>query len=197
MDIEVTHPFEVGGKPVAKITVSPIMFSELVQITSNVSDASTSVSASLLKSRISKQAAFLDGSGKTLKATSADIDAMPFPVAKAIREKLDDGQGEVGEIIGSGDGVSSPILYKLHTPLAMKSGDGDLKIEELEFSATTLMEAQEVLAEDSEIKKAHLLLSKLATPVGVKGLISIPAAAVDQVTVGDGVGIMRHVAPKF
>ena len=197
MEIEVTHPFEVAGTPVGKIAVRPIMFAKLVEITSNVSDGGHGVAAALMKARMTAQTSFQDAKGAPLRATDADIDRMPLPVAKAVRDALDDGQGDIGKVVQDGDGVSSPVLYRLHTPLKMKNGKDDVLIEELEFAAATLMEAQEVLAEDSDLRKAHLLLLKLAKPVGVKALMTLPGAVVDQVTVGDGVGVMRHVVPKF
>lgn len=197
MEIDVTHPFEIAGSSVSKITVRPIMFASLVRITGDATDKGHGFAAALLKARIAEQADFRDGKGAPLKPTEADIDKMPMPVAKAIRDALDDGQGEAGTLVRDGDGVSSPVLYRLNTPLKIMSGKEEVAVEELEFAAATLMEAQQVLAEDSALRKAHLLLLKLAKPVGVKSLMVLPATLVDQVTVGDGVGIMRLVVPKF
>lgn len=198
MEIEVKTQYSVGGATVAKIVVSPISFSKLVGL-SGAGDAAdgTSAQAVLMKSRMREQASFIGKDGKPLTASDQDIDAMPLAEAKAVRDALDEGTGDIGSLVQDGDGISSPAIYRLAKPISLPSADGETEISEIEFQATTLREAQEVLAEDSNIRRAKVLLETIARPVGVPRLMKLPLAAVEAISVADGVGIMRLVVPKF
>jgi hypothetical protein len=194
--IEFTASFQVGEKDVTSIEVKPLTFLGLGKLWERM-PAGAKPETYLNRARLVEQAVFKNGS-EELTPSPQDVTKLPAAVAKAIITKLDVGAGPRGKVINKGDGTSSPILYKLGTPIKMKGGDGkELVIEELEFQASTYGELEDVLAAENEVQKAIELITRIAVPVGIDSLTRLPGWAIDRFTLADGIGIMKEVNPAF
>jgi hypothetical protein len=194
-NIEFTQEVKFGDKVVSKITVNPLLFTALCDIWKGLRTTGDKVRGELQRSRIMHQTTFhADGSAVTPDASH--LMKLPALVAKAIIEALDIGSGTVGTVTSKGDGSTTPIIYKLGTPIEMKSGTETITISELEFMASTYGELEDILAADTDSEKAKLLLSTIAVPVGTK-LNRLPGFVLDRITTADGIGIMNNVTPLF
>lgn len=194
--IEFTDKVLVGGKEVSSIEVAPLTFVELVNLWDRITDT-RKPEAALQRARIMHQTRFSVGK-EVVQAGPEDLTVLPYPVAKSIIDALNIGQGkEGGKVDGSGNGMTSPALYKLGTPIELVSGSEKepVVITELEFSAGSYGEMEDVLAADSEMHKA-LELIRICTPVGTN-LSRLPGWAVDRITVADGVGVMQNINTDF
>ena len=194
-NIEFSQSFEIGGKPVTSLAVKPITFIQLVEVWEKALLDVNKPEVALQRGRILNQCVFKNGD-EVLLAGDTDINKLPRNVAKEIISSLDDDIGPVGEVVIQGDGATSPIVYKLGTPFAMTNGKDDASIKELEFLAATYGEVEEILATTEEMPKAAKLIRTIAKPIN-SPLQRLPEWAIDKLTVGDGIQIMRKVLPSF
>lgn len=198
-NIEFTAEVLIGGKPVQGISVSPLFYEAFAQLTEKVLPRVTATEkfeTLLRRERIRHQVVFTVD-GKRALPDQQDIMSFPVSVGKKIVAALDIGEGKGGEVIGDGDGVSKPILYKLGTPIAMKgSKSGDVVIDELEFVAKTFGDIEDVLSENNVVSQA-LALIRRARPVNSETLHVLPTWAIAQIRNGDGVTIGSSVLPRF
>ena len=198
MNIEISKTFMIGGDVVDEVEVNPITFTKFgeawnrvqVRATKNVNLASL-----LQRERIRIQGVF-KSKGKSLVADDAAISQFPIPIARAIISALDEGQGESGEVINDGDGVSKPLLYRLGTPIPLAGKDAQA-ITELEFSAQTYGQIEDVLAADNDVSRAIALIKSVASAPEHASLQSLPSWAVEKLSMADGTAIMRKVLPGF
>lgn len=193
--IEFTHEVKFGDKVVTGITVAPLMFLGLCDIWKGLRRTDDKVRGELQRARLLKQTTF-KAADEVVVPDAMQVSKLPLPVAKAIIAALDVGSGPMGTITMKGDGVTTPIVYKLGTPIDMKSGDATITIAELEFMGSTYGDLEDVLAADTDAEKAKLLLASVAVPLGTT-LSRLPGWAQDRITSSDGIGIMQHVAPLF
>jgi hypothetical protein len=186
-----------GDTVVDSITVKPLYFTELVALWQAASDK-PKPEAALQRLRMIKQVEY-KSVDQVFTPEYEQVGQLPIAVAKAIIAALEVGQGVMGKLVSEGgDGTTTPIVYKLGTPIEMKGADGKSKaISELEFMAKTYSEVEDVLAADTELGRALALIRDVATPLGVDGLMRLPGWALDRFTVADGLGIMRSVSPVF
>lgn len=192
-----------GETTVTSIKVFPLNFVSFVKLwtdTQNEVRSSKTNDSSLVvmqRKRIILQAQFMAGDQR-LKPELANVLQLPLGVAKQIISALDIGEGVAGTLLNDADGISSPIHYKLGTPIAIKVGGKEELIKELEFQASTYGDIEEVLAGDSEVPQALELLRRCATPVGLdSNMKTLPSFALDQITNADGITIMQQVLPNF
>lgn len=194
--IEITEPVTFGDAAIDAITIDPLHFVTLVKTWARPDDG-LKPEVSIQRQRILHQARFMSGD-KRIVPDVGQLANLPYTVAKAIIAALDIGQGPVGEVIGKGDGVFTPILYRLGTPIEMKSSkDGLIKISELEFKVSSYGQAEDILAAGSSADKVIALLTTVANPVQVETMPRLPSWAIDRITVADGVTIMRDILPNF
>ena len=97
-------------------------------------------------------------------------------------------------MVKEGDGCTSSIIYKLGTPIPMNNGAG--AITEVEILAETYGAVENISVAASDMDKTVEIL-KIASPVGIDGLMTLPGWAQDQITVGDGIALMQDVLPNF
>lgn len=195
-NIEFTTEVKFGDTQITKIDVAPLTFIDFAKLWKKVS-VSSKPEAALQRARIEHQVHFSDGK-KRIAPNQENIGSLHLSVVRQILDSLDEGQGEMGKVISNaGDGVTTPILYQLGTPIKLKSGKDNRAITELEFQATTYSEVEDVLAATSDVEKTETLLRTVATPVGVEGLLRLPEWAMEQITMADGVGVMQGVSPAF
>lgn len=201
-EIIVNEQIRFGDTEITAIKVLPLNFVSFVKIWSEVSNEvrgkqNVSSNALMQRKRIKLQAQFMAGD-KRIAPDDANITQLPIGVAKQIVGALDNGEGVAGSVIGDGDGVSSPVLYKLGAPVSMTANGKKVEIIELEFSAKIYGDIEDVLAADGEVPQALELIRRTASPVGGDlSLTSLPGWAIDRLTIADGVTIMRSVLPRF
>lgn len=197
--IPVTDKFLVDGAEIDTVNVHPITFVELVQCLDKAHTKLTkdgNIQTLLRRERIIKQAHFMAGDARKIPDAAA-ISLMPIPVARQVIGALEEGQGAQGEVIGDGDGIEKPILYKLGTPIAI-GGKDKKPITELEFIAKKYGDIEDVLAADGDpLGQAELLIRKVATPPEIESLSVLPDWAVQRITSADGLLIARDVLPRF
>jgi hypothetical protein len=193
--IEFTQEVKFGDNVVDKITVAPLLFLDLCDIWKGLRQTGDKVRGELQRSRIMQQTSFF-AAGAKVSPDALQLNKLPASVAKAIIDSLDLGSGPMGTVTTKGDGSTTPIIYKLGTPIEMKSGTETITISELEFMASTYGELEDVLAADTDSEKAKLLLSTIAIPVGTK-LNRLPGFVLDRITTSDGIGVMNNVTTLF
>ena len=195
--IEFSDGVTVGGKNVTSIEVHGTTFMQFVAMWNRanlVPNVKTDVA--LQRERIKKQAVFTAGA-EVVELNDVDLMQLPIRVTKAIIASLDIDEGTAGKIVISGDGATSPIVYKLGTPFVMKNAAGDVTVSELEFLAKTYGELEDVLVADSSLAKAAALVTRIAKPIEVPSLMQLPGWMIDRLTIADGFTIMKEVLPLF
>ena len=195
--IEFTASAMVAGKQVTSIEVNGITFMQFYDVWSkSIAAIGVKQEVALQRGRIKKQTVFKAGAD-VLELSDTDLMQLPFQLTKDIIAALDDGEGVAGKIIVKGDIATSPVIYKLGTPFAMKNGDTEISVSELEFSAKTYADVEDVLVADSSLSKTVMLVTKLAKPIEVPSLMQLPGWMVDRLTIADGFTIMKEVLPLF
>jgi hypothetical protein len=139
----------------------------------------------------------VDGLDVKLKAT--ELLSLPIPLYQKLKIMLDDDKTVDATIVQNGNGIETPIVIKLGTPLVMKNKEGEsLSINELEFKASTAMDLERILAQTSEVEQTWALLEDCCTPLGEDlSLMKLPSWAVEQITFGDGQFVRTQVLPNF
>lgn len=195
-NVEFTQEVTFGDKRITSITVSPLPFLQLCDIWATLPQTGEKVRGLLQRARILKQTTFKAGDDVVV-ASAADIAQLHTAVAKQIIAALDIGVGATGALVGKGDGMQTPVIYKLGTPIHMKQGQATVSITELEFMAHTYGQLEDVLAAGTDAEKAKFLLRDIAVPLGGTTLQRLPAWALDRITSADGVAVMNLVCPLF
>lgn len=189
--IEFTDGFRIGEKSVTSIEVNPLTFVTFFGLWTKASD-----NKDLRRKRIAHQTVFKAGD-EVLTLDDLSLMQMPIPISKSIIDALDTGEGVAGKIIVEGDVITKPVVYKLGSPFKVKQGDKEVVISELEFSAKTFGEVEDILIADAEMAQAMALITKLARPIEIPSLMNLPGWALDRMTIADGITIMRKVLPLF
>lgn len=191
-----------GETNITSIRVLPCNFVSFAKIWGDVIqearvDRNASTSALMQRHRIKLQAQFMAGEQR-IAPDAANIGQLPIRVAKQIVASLDEGEGPAGVLLNDADGISSPVHYKLGTPLKTQLNGKRVQITELEFQAKVYADIEDTLATEGELPRTVALLRKTATPVGEElSITSLPSWALDQITVGDGIAINNLVLPRF
>lgn len=195
------RPFLIGEEQIDYMRVSPINFV-------NFSAAATKTNSLGLdgiqwqlqnrRIRMKLQVKCFTKENKEVPLTDQAIVQMPIPYAKKIIDLLSEEGGVAGKIIGDGDGVSSSLIYELGTPIVMRNNADETAIRELEFSANTFGDVEEIMAEPMIAEQTVAMIRLLAKPVGGEiNLMALPSWALDQITMADGTTIMELVRPRF
>lgn len=193
--IEMTTDITFGEHKITEVKVKPLKYKELAELWS-VATHAAKPDVALQRARIMHQTHFMDGSTR-IKPDVAELSTISSTLAMAILAAIDIGQGSTGEVVSKGDGATTPIVYKLGTPIKMKSSKGSVSITEIEFMANTYGQLEDVLAADNQMDKVMELMNRVAVPLGIDTLTTMPSWAIDNMTVADGVIIMRDVLPNF
>lgn len=201
-EIIYTDGVAFGETVITSIQVMPLNFVAFAKIWGDVvnearADRNASSQALMQRARIRLQAQFMEGD-KRIVPDAAQLSQLPLRVAKQIVNSLDEGEGDAGSLLNDADGISAPIHYKLGTPLVAMLNGKRTEIRELEFQAAVYGDIEDVLATDGDIPRTLAMVKKLATPIGEDMSIkTLPTWAVNQITVADGVEIMKSVLPRF
>jgi hypothetical protein len=191
--------FELAGKQISTIKLGRWNFVDFVSTYLRASEQvtpTTTFQAALQRERFLSHVHFISGQERVVP-TLEQLLTVPFTAIRAVTSVWDNNEGASGSIIGSGDGVTAPLLYKLGTPLAVTQGGEQKAITELEFLATTYGQLEDVLTAGSDVLKALELIKTVANPVEMEQLTRLTGFMVDGITIADGVTIMQKVLPRF
>jgi hypothetical protein len=146
----------------------------------------------LRRARMAKQVAFY-ANGTVVDVSIFDLTKLSIQSARTLIDLLDRDDGPQGKVIRPGDGIEKAIIYELGTPIRIQNKD---PIKELEFIAKNYGDVEDIMASVDPIEQANLLIANLAKPLGTT-LTTLPSWAVAQITLGDGLTIVRDVLPPF
>lgn len=186
--------FSIGEEVIAEFEVVPLLFNKFVELSVKVLPNVTSAEPFVVliqRERLQSQVTCLSESGKKLSLDGLSLHKLPRALAKQLIVMLSEDEGQQGEIIGEGDGISSSLIYKLGTPIAAATGPG---IEELEFYAPLFGDIEYVLAEDNPLLQTRALISRTAKPAG---MVAAPSWLLSNMSLADGFTIMQTVLPRF
>lgn len=188
--------FSVGEKIVTHVTVEAINFNTLCAFftLANAMAKPESFEARMKRVRFMRQVKYFSGD-TALEFGVEEIMKFPIAPARKIVTMFDNvDEGKAGKVIRDGDGVSTPILYELGTPIQVAQGKPP--ITEIEFLASTYGELEDVLAAGDTVHQTAMLIKTVAKPVHGT-LQALPTWASDRITVADGVILANHVLPRF
>lgn len=215
MDIEVSsaHQFKVGATSVAKFTVSNINFLGYADCVTERKKEAVRTGSDVMAEKVFrhmrrvKQVTAFDKSGNIVPLDRMNFATIPRPLFIKINKAIDNFAEPRGEVITqNGDGVLTPIVYKLGTPFEFDDVNANRKaigtkqqIIELEFIAKTGGDIEEVLCYDAPIEQTIALIKTCATPIGGgdTGLLRLPSTMIDVLTLADGFDILSKVLPLF
>lgn len=189
-DIEFNNEAGIVGLKLVSLS-----FSALVRVIESASSADDAEFTTVIqRKRLAAQLRGVKADGSQVILSEAEVLGLPAPAARAALLRLREGEGEAGEVLGDGDGVTKPVIYRLGTPIKY----GPDLIEELEFKASTYGEIEAVLAESAPILQAIALITHNAKPIYENGTLQrLPASEIEQITQADGGAILQHVLPRF
>lgn len=204
-------PFIIKGLSVLKLIIRTINFEEYAKcldIYSNELKKGSPILAQreLNRARLKRQVSAVCANGQTIPLDSENIGAMPsklFVQAFNAINKFDEPKGSV--ISEGGDGVLTPIIYRLGTPFDFVDTNATTrpigtvpKIVELEFIAKTGGDIEEVMCHDNKIDQTLALIKTCATPLGGETqLMRLPSWMISSLTYKDGFDILENVLPVF
>jgi hypothetical protein len=205
MEIQIETPYLVAAKKATKFVIAPINFVKFVEIALEAGGADKP-QAAMNSAMLRHRTKIVTEDGATHDITPELLHVMPRPVAMPLvnwfdnegvipkdetpeqkAERLD----RTPKLLTDGDGLVTPILMKLGTPL---EAAGNKTISELEFVAKTYGDVETVLAAANDLEKAIECIKTLAKPAG---MLALPSWAVELVSVRDGMFIERTIMPRF
>lgn len=190
-EITLPVPMTIDGAFVDTLEIIPITFADFGRIYADTrADQSGSFAARWNRHRMLHQ--IRHGGGKRLDPLA--LLTMPIRTSRAVLAALSAGDGQPGEVITPGNGVDTPIVYRLGAPIAATTDGEAAPFTELEFSASTYGQVEEVLAGETEIDQTLALIRSVAVP---PGMMALPSWAADRIGVADGLEIMSKVLPSF
>lgn len=199
-------PFIVGGVSVKRLTMASQTFVEFnrtiarARLAQQMARDDGNWRRYFLRERNRAQLKAYDANGAEVKIGDFDLMQMPRTYAAKLYN-ADIGTGDIpGMVLTDGDGISQPILYRFGAPLKLTADGGETEIAEVEFTARTLGDIEDVLCAETGPEKVIALVTKCAKPVGIGaelGLQQFPSWAVDQLSSADGFKIMEAVLPRF
>lgn len=196
--VEFSTPVKFGETIIDTIKVEKLGFVGFSDIwTAAAAKGTKDLMKNIRRGRIARQVHFM-AAEKRIVPTDPDISTLPISVMKPILTLLDAESGPPGRVLEPvGDGMTTPIVYKLGTPFKSSNskGEGEV-IEELEFLASTYGEIEDMLAAPNDIQAALILIKTVAKPLGSK-FQRLPGWAVDRLTMSDGVMIVNEVLKSF
>ncbi len=192
------HPYAPSGVPTASLSVRPIGFVAYSRAMKAGAGAKTDAELRrrTMRERVKLQVVAMGLDGKEYRLSDEDISRMPIPYATQLREEMSNvlfpADASEPEVLGEGNGVTSPIHIKLGTPI---KGANGIEITELEFQAKTVAELEDVISLEGFYDQTEALIA-IGKPVSGT-LSALPSWAIDQVTLADGIFIMNKVRPSF
>jgi hypothetical protein len=187
--------FQLGEVAIDGAVVQPMSFQQFSDYIGEAQGmrAPKTFEARLRRLRLTKQVQYFVN-GTAVPVGTDDVTKLRIVDARALVSKLDEGEGPPGKIIRDGDGIDKSIVYELGTPIPV--GPGKPPIKELEFSAQTYGDIEDIMSAPDSIQQTAMLIATIAKPVG-HSLQALPSWALGQIKIADGVTISRLVTPHF
>lgn len=197
--IQVTKPPVFAGEvAITKFVVTPVKYVGFCAIVAKAkATEGDNFERLLLRARLLDQVVAHSSGKKTFPLDDEFLLRLPAAYANNLRNALSGEDSPVGKILSKGDSFTTPIVYKLGTPIITQTSE---TITELEFIAKTYGDIEDVIVETSPLQQSIILLERCATPVAtenITSLMSMPSWAVDQITMEDGLNIVNDVLPVF
>lgn len=193
-------PCMLGETPVASFTVRAIGFLAYARVASEaakVSKDERGVTRALFRARLRTQVTAYAADKKPVPLTEQNIGDIPARYAVALKAAISDVLATVeappAKIVTEGDGATSAIEVQLGTPLILGK---DRTCGFLEFLAEKLSDLEDVLATDNRLDRAVAFLA-LAKPVDAGSLQTLPSAAMETLSLADGLFLMERVVDPF
>lgn len=200
VSIEIAQPpFLIQGRPIARLTIERMTFSQFSRVCRMADAAAVFNKAEnnnkfFLREKLKMQLRFHAVDGTIIVPTDDAILQLPRQYAVTVTRATEQTADPIGELLSDGDGIGSPVLYRLGTPIKTSTGD----ISELEFTARTLGDIEDVLAADRRTDQVLELIRTCAKPIGAQeGLLALPSWGAEQITLTDGLILMDQVLPRF
>jgi hypothetical protein len=186
--------FQLDDRLIDGAVVKPMMFQGYMECYTEAQNMKQpkAFSARIQRLRLSKQVTYYIN-GATTSLSMEELLRMPVSSIRKIIARLDDQEGKAGKIIKTGDGVDQSVVYELGTPIPIANKP---PITELEFLARTFGDIEDVLAAPDVLQQTMALITTTAKPLGTT-LTLLPSWAISQISVADGVCLMREVLPLF
>lgn len=189
-DVPKVDPFLLGETKITEVSVKPLNFIKFANTVDNDLAVQT-------RKRI-----IATTSLNKKPVEEADMEAMPIKAVRQIMAVLDyTAQTPIGKLLSSesANGVDAPILYKLGTPFRFKNGKGEAtEITELEFSAIYFRDVDSIISKVQRSERVLEMLRRIAAPVGGTAKFqTLPEAALDQLTISDGLFLAANVLDNF
>ena len=192
--VKVKGKFELDGKSVSGFRIEPCSFRQFAKATEAAQSDATEFAKALTRHLIKAMVTVEFKDGNSRKIAESEVPALPVKEALEITNLVGTDQRQGGEVTGGGNGIDSPLLFKLGTPIKFQTG----VVKELEFRAQTFGDIEGVVALDNSVAQAVELIQKCATPLGKDiTLIALPDTALDAMAAEDGIAIIRDVLPGF
>jgi hypothetical protein len=188
--------FQLGDKLIDSASVKQLMFQAF---TEHIAEAQTlrqpkTWEGRLKRVRMVRQVTYY-ANGVQVPVTMADILSMPIPAARTIDKALGNiEEGTPGKVIREGDGIDKAIVFELGTPIP--TGQGKPPIRELEFLAKTYGDIEDVLSAADSVQQTKYMIETLAKPLD-SSLSALPSWGLTQITIADGMTMLRDVLPHF
>lgn len=196
-------PVLIGDKKITHFTVDPMNFSLFV-VTAEKSNAAVTGGGKKWAMHNRRQRMLLQlkayAGAARVEVDELTISQIPIPYVKKIMSAMEAGaNGTPGTIITpKADGISSPIIFKLGTPIKFKNGTDEGSFDEIEFQARTFGDIEEILAEGNSMPQTLTMLKTIAKPLGMSdNLQAMPSWAIDALSMADSFEIMEKVLPRF
>jgi hypothetical protein len=190
-------PIQFEGKQVEAVKAVSTTFAKFTAAVSGPKTA-PNMAIHMQRVRMSLLSVMVDGDGANLPVEYDAIPRLPPALGKALLTVADTSLGQGGKVISEGDGVDTPILFKLTDPLRMSSSkSGEVVIDELEFQAKTFGALEGALAAATGYDQTLGIIRQCATSPQAPQLPALPEMLVGQISLSDGIAILRHVLPKF
>ncbi len=190
-------PVQFEGKEVAAVKSITTTF---VKFAAAITGPKTTpnMAIHMQRVRMSLLSAMVDKDGANLPVEYDAIPRLPPALGKALLSVADSAIGQGGKVIAEGDGVDTAIMFKLANPLRMTSSkSGAVEIDELEFQAKTFGALEGALSAATGYDQTLGIIRHCATAPQAPQLPALPEMLVAQISLSDGIAILRHVLPTF
>jgi phage FluMu protein gp41 len=204
-EITLESPVQLGDRQVTALYIKEIRYVGMAAAFTAALKLVTegqNYEASMKIARLQRQVVANVGGAQTALSTR-EILSMPLKLFRQVDAALDGKAYPVGTVVGEGDGVTTPVIFKLGTPLMLggitgKESSPAGQITELTFIAECLGDVLPVVSANYEMEQVIALVEKLAQPIGTDvTLLRLPSWAMEQLTWEDGNAISKAVLPSF
>jgi hypothetical protein len=201
MLVEFKDPFRVKDATIVSAEVRHIGFAEMTTLSEKafelIGNEANKYRPTFQRERLKAQTRLFGADKKAVDLDDFTLMGLPIPAARAILAVLDSDEARAGEILTpDADGISTPILFKLGKPIKVRDNKSaeDGAITEIEIQARNYGDIEAVLCESTQLSQTVELIKSCAKPAG---LLAMPAWALAELSIADGMLITTKILPRF